>query len=152
MPIVLIPPVHPPAISLDVFDMKVALPKVLREHVAEVMEDPAEWARMNVKKFGADIITIHLMSTDPLFRDTSPRQAAKTVEEILQAVDVPLIIGGCGDPKKDAAVFAEVAAMADGERLLLNSVTLDMAEAKTLRDRCKSRPRSWACPACVHRP
>jgi acetyl-CoA decarbonylase/synthase, CODH/ACS complex subunit delta len=129
---ILIPPVHPPAISLDVFDMKVALPKVLREHVADVMEDPAEWARMNVKKFGADIITIHLMSTDPLFRDTSPRQAAKTVEEILQAVDVPLIIGGCGDPKKDAAVFTEVAAMAAGERLLLNSVTLDMAEAKTL--------------------
>jgi len=128
----LIPPVHPPAISLDVFDMKVSLPKVLREHVAEVMEDPAEWARMNVKKFGADIITIHLMSTDPLIRDASPRQAAKTVEEILQAVDVPLIIGGCGDPKKDAAVFTEVAAMAAGERLLLNSVTLDMAEAKTL--------------------
>ena len=128
----LIPPVHPPAISLDVFDMKVALPKVLREHVADVMEDPAEWARMNVKKFGADIITIHLMSTDPLFQDASPRKAAETVETILQAVDVPLIIGGCGDPKKDAAVFAEVAAMADGERLLLNSVTLDMAEAKTL--------------------
>jgi acetyl-CoA decarbonylase/synthase complex subunit delta len=128
----LIPPVHPPAISLDVFDMKVALPKVLRENVAEVMEDPAEWARMNVKKFGADIITIHLMSTDPLFKDASPRQAAKTVEDILQAVDVPLIIGGCGDPKKDAAVFTEVAAMAAGERLLLNSVTLDMAEAKTL--------------------
>ena len=74
---VLIPPVHPPAISLDVFDMKVALPKVLREHVAEVMEDPAEWARMNVKKFGADIITIHLMSTDPLFRDASPRRCSK---------------------------------------------------------------------------
>lgn len=128
----IVPPVHSPAISLDVFDMKVSLPKVLREHVAEVMEDPAEWARMNVKKFGADIITIHLMSTDPLFRDTSPREAAKTVEEILQAVDVPLIIGGCGDPKKDAAVFTEIAAMAAGERLLLNSVTLDMAEAKTL--------------------
>jgi acetyl-CoA decarbonylase/synthase complex subunit delta len=72
------------------------------------------------------------MSTDPLFRDASPRDAAKTVEEILQAVDVPLIIGGCGDPKKDALVFTEIAAMADGERLLLNSVTLDMAEAKTL--------------------
>jgi acetyl-CoA decarbonylase/synthase complex subunit delta len=127
-----IPPVHPPAISLDVFDMKVSLPRVLREHVGDVMEDPAEWARMNVKKFGADIVTIHLMSTDPLIRDTTPRQASKTVEEVLQAVDVPIIVGGCGDPKKDAAVFAEVAGMAAGERLLLNSVTLDMAEAKTL--------------------
>jgi acetyl-CoA decarbonylase/synthase complex subunit delta len=126
------PPVHLPAISLDVFDMKIALPKVLRESVAEVMEDPAEWARMNVNKFGADIVTLHLMSTDPLLRDATPAQAVKTVENVLQAVDVPLIIGGCGDPKKDAAVFKAVAEMADGERLLLNSVTLDMAEARTL--------------------
>jgi acetyl-CoA decarbonylase/synthase complex subunit delta len=129
---ILTPPLHPPAISLDVFDMKVSLPRVLREHVTEVMDDPAAWARMNVEKLGADIVTIHLMSTDPLIRDTSPRQAAETVEEILQAVDVPVIVGGCGDPKKDAAVFTEVADMAAGERLLLNSVTLDMVEAKTL--------------------
>jgi len=87
---------------------------------------------MNVKKYGADVVTIHLMSTDPLFRDASPRSAAKTVEEVLQAVDVPVIVGGCGDPKKDAEVFLEVAEMAAGERLLLNSVTLDMVESKTL--------------------
>jgi acetyl-CoA decarbonylase/synthase complex subunit delta len=126
------PPAHPPAISLDVFDMPVNLPKVLRENVAEVMDDPAEWAKMNVKKYGADVVTIHLMSTDPLFRNASPASAVKTVEEILQAVDVPLIIGGCGDPKKDAEVFTAVAAMAEGERLLINSVTLDMATSKTL--------------------
>jgi acetyl-CoA decarbonylase/synthase, CODH/ACS complex subunit delta len=125
-------PDHPPAIALDVFDMAINLPRVLKEHVQDVISDPAEWARMNVKKYGADIVTIHLMSTDPLIHNTSPIQAAKTVEEILQAVDVPLIIGGCGDPKKDAEVFCEVAQMAEGERLLLNSVTLDMAEAKTL--------------------
>ena len=126
------PPLHAPVISLDVFDMPVNLPKVLRENVAEVMDDPAEWAKMNVKKFGADVVTIHLMSTDPLFRNASPATAVKTVEDILQAVDVPLIIGGCGDPKKDAEVFRAVAAMAEGERLLINSVTLDMATSKTL--------------------
>jgi acetyl-CoA decarbonylase/synthase complex subunit delta len=126
------PVVHPPAIALDVFDMEVQLPKVLRENVLDVMNDPAEWARMNVKKFGADLVTVHLTSTDPLFRDASPKDAAKTVESVLQAVDVPLIIGGCGDPRKDALVFAEIAEMAEGERLLLNSVTLEMAEAKTL--------------------
>jgi acetyl-CoA decarbonylase/synthase, CODH/ACS complex subunit delta len=126
------PPAHPPVISLDVFDMPVNLPKVLRETVAEVMDDPAEWAKMNVNKYGADVVTIHLMSTDPLFRNASPASAVKTVEEILQAVDVPLIIGGCGDPKKDAEVFRAVAEKADGERLLINSVTLDMATSKTL--------------------
>lgn len=125
-------PPHRPVIALDVFDMPVSLPMVLRENVADVMDNPAEWAKMNVRKFGADVVTIHLMSTDPLFRDASPAAAVKTVEEILQAVDVPLIIGGCGDPKKDAAVFTAISEMAAGERLLLNSVTLDMAEQKTL--------------------
>jgi acetyl-CoA decarbonylase/synthase complex subunit delta len=126
------PPLHSPVISLDVFDMPVTLPRILRENVADVIEDPAEWAKMNVKKFGADVVTVHLTSTDPLFRDTPASVAVKTVEDVLQAVDVPLIIGGCGDPKKDAEVFTAIAEMADGERLLINSVTLDMAEAGTL--------------------
>ena len=121
-----------PAISLDVFDTRVPMPKALKEHVTDVLDDPAEWARLNVQKFGADAVTVHLLSTDPLLGNTPARKAARTVEEILQAVDVPLIIGGCGDPRKDAETFAEVAAIAEGERLLLNSVTADMAEARTL--------------------
>ena len=126
------PPVHPSVFALDVFDMEVPLPKVLREGIKDVMGDPAEWARLNVKKFGADMVSIHLMSTDPLISNTSPKDAARTVEDVLQAVDVPLIIGGCGDPHKDAEVFTKVAEVAAGERVLLNSVTLDMTEAKTL--------------------
>jgi acetyl-CoA decarbonylase/synthase complex subunit delta len=125
-------PFHPPVLALDVFDMDVPLPRALKAGIKEVMHDPAEWARLNVSKFGADMVTVHLMSTDPLIRDVSPSEAARTVDNVLQAVDVPLIIGGCGDPHKDAKVFAEVAAVASGERLLLNSVTLEMAEAKTL--------------------
>jgi acetyl-CoA decarbonylase/synthase complex subunit delta len=127
-------PPYPPVIAMDVFDMSVPLPRALKSAVAEVMHDPAEWARMNVEEFGAQAITIHLMSTDPLIADRAPREAAMTVEDVLQAVDVPLIIGGCGHPTKDAKVFAEIAEMASGERLLLNSVTLEMAEAHTLED------------------
>ena len=125
---------HPPVIAMDVFDMSIPLPRALKSAVAEVMHDPAEWARMNVEKFGAEAVTIHLMSTDPLIADRAPREAAMTVEDVLQAVKVPLIIGGCGHPLKDAKVFAEIAEMASGERLLLNSVTLEMAEAHTLED------------------
>ena len=125
---------HQPPVALDVFDTYVSMPKTLKENILDVMEDPAEWARLNVQKFGADIVTIHLLSTDPLIADTSPRVAATTVENILQAVDVPLIIGGCGEPKKDAAVFAKVAEVAAGERVVLNSVTMDMVESKTLEE------------------
>jgi acetyl-CoA decarbonylase/synthase complex subunit delta len=129
---------HPPIVSLDVFDTKVPLPKAIRVHVQEVMEDPAAWAKLAVEKFGADVVTIHLVSTDPLINDTSPTAASKTVEDVLQAVKVPLIVGGCGDPKKDASVFKRIAEVAEGERVVLSSVTLDMADAGVLDDVAKA--------------
>jgi len=95
-------------------------------HFKEVLEDPVAWAKLAVDKYGADMITLHLISIDPLIKDTPPSEAAKTVENVLQAVDVPIIIGGCGDPKKDLEVFEKVAAVGDGERFLLSSVTQDM--------------------------
>jgi len=117
---------HPPVVTLDVFDMKIPLAKAVKMHVEEVMDDPAAWAKLAVDKFDADMITLHLVSTDPLLKDTSPKEAAKTVENVLQAVDVPIVIGGCGDPKKDLLVFEKAAEVAAGERALISSVTLDM--------------------------
>jgi acetyl-CoA decarbonylase/synthase complex subunit delta len=120
------PVIHPPAITLDVFDMEVPLPKAVKMHVKEVLGDPAEWAKLAVEKFEADMVTVHLISIDPLLKNASPREAVKTVEEIVQAVDVPLVIGGCGDPLKDADVFAEIAETFCGERFLMSSLTKDM--------------------------
>jgi len=117
---------HLPVISLDVFDMKIPLAKAVKMHVKDVIEDPAAWAKLAVEKFGADMITLHLISTDPLIKDTPPAEAVKTVEEVVQAVDVPLVIGGCGDPKKDADVFEKVAETFKGERFLISSITRDM--------------------------
>ena len=117
---------HPPVISLDVFDMKVPLAKAVKMHLREVLEDPAAWAKLAVEKFGADLVTLHLISIDPLLKDSSPSEAVKIVEDVAQAVDVPLVIGGCGDPKKDADVFEAVAETFAGERFLINSITRDM--------------------------
>ena len=117
---------HPPVLTLDVFDMKVPLSKAVKMHVREVVDDPAAWAKLAVEKFGADMVTVHLISIDPLLKDATPKDAVKTVEEILQAVDVPLVIGGCGDPVKDADVFEEIAETFSGERFLISSITQDM--------------------------
>jgi acetyl-CoA decarbonylase/synthase complex subunit delta len=116
-----------PVISLDVFDQKVPIPKAVRSNFNDAMEDPVSWAKYAVDKFGAQMITLHLVSIDPLNpKPSTPAEAAKTVENILQAVDVPLVVGGCGDPQKDLAVFEKVTAAAEGERLLISTVTLDM--------------------------
>ncbi|RLE71822.1 MAG: CO dehydrogenase/acetyl-CoA synthase subunit delta [Thermoprotei archaeon] len=117
---------HPPVIAMDVFDMKIKLPKSIRMHFEDVMEDPAEWAKRCVEKYGADMINLHLVSTDPYIKDTPPSEAAKVVEEVLQAVKVPLCVGGSGDPVKDVEVFKKVVDVAEGERILLNSLNLDM--------------------------
>ncbi len=117
---------HPPIVAVDIFDMKVPLAKAVKMHVKEVMEDPAAWAKLTIEKFGADLLTLHLISVDPLLKDATPKEAAKTVEEVVQAVDVPLVIGGCGDPVKDADVFETIAETFSGERFLINSLTRDM--------------------------
>jgi len=125
------PPPNPPIISLDVFDTKIPLAKPVKMHFEEVIGDPVGWAKLAVDKYGADMITLHLISIDPLVSDTSPNEAAKTVENVLQAVDVPIVIGGCGDAKKDLEVFEKVAEVGAGERFLLSSVTQDMDIERT---------------------
>jgi acetyl-CoA decarbonylase/synthase complex subunit delta len=117
---------HPPVVAVDIFDIKVPLAKAVKMHVKDVMEDPAAWAKLAVEKFGADMLTLHLISIDPLIKDASPKEAVKTVENVVQAVDVPLMIGGCGDPVKDADVFAAICETFKGERFLINSITRDM--------------------------
>lgn len=117
---------HQPIIGLDVFDVRISLPRAVRQYVDDVMDDPAEWARKCVDKFGAELINLHLISTDPYIKDTSPREAAKVVEEVLQAVKVPITVGGSGNPEKDPEVFKAVVDIAEGERIVLNSLNLDM--------------------------
>lgn len=117
---------NPIAITLDCFDMPIGLAKAVKVHYEDVMESPGEWAKKNVEKFGADMVTIHLISTDPLIKDTPPKEAAKVVEEVLQAVKVPIVIGGSGNPDKDPAVLEAAAEVAEGERCLIASANLNM--------------------------
>ncbi|MFW9955759.1 MAG: CO dehydrogenase/acetyl-CoA synthase subunit delta [Candidatus Thorarchaeota archaeon] len=122
------PPKNPPVVAADVFDMKISLAKAVKMHYQEVIEDPAEWAKLCVNKFGADVITMHLISTDRQLKDTSPNDAAKTLEEVLQAVKVPILVGSAGDPEKDGPVLAKAAEVCEGEKVLLCSATIDVYE------------------------
>jgi acetyl-CoA decarbonylase/synthase complex subunit delta len=119
---------NPPVVVGDVFDMKISLPKPVRSHFDEVLDDPAEWARVYVEKFDVDMIDIELISTDPLINDTLISESAKVVEDVLQAVDVPIIIGGSGSPEKDGDLLSKMAEVAEGERVLLSSATPDLYE------------------------
>ena len=104
------PQPNPPVVTFDVFDIPMpGLPRPIREHFSDVMDHPGDWAKKAVKDFGANMVTIHLIGTGPKVMDKTPRQAAADIEEVLQAVDVPLVIGGSGDPKKDPIVLEAAA-------------------------------------------
>ena len=138
------PPPHKPIISMDVFEYdllkakKLGMPKAVKMHVKDVIHDPGEWAKRNVEKFGADMVVVHLLSMDPLIEGRAPREALKTVEEVLQAVDVPVVVGGCGDPEVDAEAFKLASDMFSGERLIMSSLTLDMADKGVLEETAKA--------------
>ena len=117
---------HAPKITMDVFDMPIGMAKAVKVHYEDVMNDPAEWAKKSVKQFGADLITVHLISTDPLLKDTPPQEAVKVVENVLQAVDVPICIGGSGNPEKDPILLKKAAEVCQGERVLIASANLNM--------------------------
>jgi len=121
---------HRNHITMDVFDMPINMAKAVKSNYEDVINSPAEWAKKVVRDFGADMVTIHLISTDPNIKDTSPAQAAKTVEEVLQAVDVPIVIGGSGNPEKDPAVLEKAAEVAEGERCILASASLNLDYAR----------------------
>jgi acetyl-CoA decarbonylase/synthase complex subunit delta len=128
------PPKHKPIIALDVFDWpEVRLSRAVKMHFKEVLHDTGEWARLCVEKYGAEMVNLHLLTIDPLIENAPPKAAVKKVEEVLQAVDVPISIGGCGDPKKDLEVFTAISEKIEGERLLINSVTLDMDIEKSAK-------------------
>jgi acetyl-CoA decarbonylase/synthase complex subunit delta len=122
------PPKYLPVVAADVFDMRIKLAKAVRMHYDDVMDDPVDWARLVIDKFGADFITYHMISTDPLLKNTSTKEAMKGFENLLQQVKVPIIVGGSGDPEKDAELLAKAAEVAEGERVLLASATIDMWE------------------------
>ena len=117
---------HAPVIAQDVFDMPISLPGHVREHFPDVMEDAAEWAKYRVRKYNAQAITVHMVSTDPKVLGTPIKDACRTIEDVLSAVRVPIIIGGSGNPKTDPELLEKAAAVCSGEKVLLSSVDPDM--------------------------
>jgi len=115
---------HRPAIAGIVVDViPEDWPDMLKKAIGDVIGSPAEWAQKCVAEFGVDLISLKLLGPDPTGRNLSAAEAAQTVRDVLDAVDVPLIIWGCEDEEKDNEVLPECSQAARGERCLLGSAT-----------------------------
>lgn len=111
---------NPIVLAMEVLDVVPEdYPENVKSAIGDAINSPGTWAKKCVEEFGADLINLKLIGTNPEEQDRSPEEACKTVREVLDSVSVPLIIYGCGNEEKDAKVLEAVSNEAKGERCLL---------------------------------
>ncbi len=114
---------NPPHVAMEVLDVKPEdWPEALAKYFADVFDDPGAWAKKCVEVYGAEAINVYLVGTDPNFLDLGPEHAAKVVEKVAQAVDVPLVIWGSGSAEKDVDVLREVANVLGAKNVMIGPV------------------------------
>lgn len=105
-------------------------PDAAKEPFADVIGDPAAWAKKLEQEFGARIISLRLQSIDPNGMNASTESAVETVKKVLDAIEVPLIVCGSWSQEKDQEVLRKVAEECEGKNLTL--CPLEEATYKTI--------------------
>ncbi len=112
-----------PVVALEVLDLEPAdWPDILKAPFEGVLADPVAWAKKNVE-YGADLVCLRLISAHPDFKNASPEDCAKTAKAVADAVNVPLVVVGCGVEEKDAEIMPVVGEALAGKVALLGCAT-----------------------------
>jgi acetyl-CoA decarbonylase/synthase complex subunit delta len=120
---------------MEVFDrVPSRYPDSLKECFGDVIEKPAQMAKLCVDEFGAEMISVRLEGTHPEKGDRSAEEAAETVRSVLESVTVPIIVTGHSHFEKINEVMKKVCEAAAGENCLINYVETD--NYKTIAAAC----------------
>ena len=114
---------HPPRIAMEVYDSPPEeWPETALEPFKGVVNDPVAWAKKCVEAYGAEVIALQLVSTDPNGLNRSSDEAAQTAKKVAAAVDVPVIVWGSGNTDKDGEVLRKISETCDGMNLVIGPV------------------------------
>ncbi|XOF34400.1 MAG: acetyl-CoA decarbonylase/synthase complex subunit delta [Candidatus Electrothrix sp. YB6] len=109
-----------PLIAMEVMDVRPDnWPETLSRHFDDVMDSPVDWAKKCVDVYKADAINIWLAGTDPNGANRPAADAAKDAAAVINAVDVPIIVWGCGNAEKDTETLREVTAQIGDKKVCL---------------------------------
>jgi len=114
---------HLPKIAMEVWDCS---PEEWAEAALEpftgVTDDPVAWAKKCIDDYGAEMIALQLISTDPNGLNRGADETAEVVKKVADAIDVPLIVWGTGNEDKDTEVLRKVAEVCQGKNLIIGPV------------------------------
>jgi len=112
-----------PKIAMEVWDCP---PEEWAEAALEpfrgVTDDPLAWAKKCIDDYGAEMIALQLISTDPNGLNRGADEAAEVVKRVADAIDVPLIVWGTANHEKDTDVLRKVAEVCQGKNLIIGPV------------------------------
>ncbi len=112
---------NPTRVAIEIRDTEPSdISEVLKNAWGDALKDPATWAKKAVE-FGAEIICLRLVSAHPETGNTGKDEAKATVEKVLSAVDLPLIVLGPGVGEKDNEVLMAASEAARGQRIALGN-------------------------------
>lgn len=96
-----------------------------KEMYKDVANDPAAWAKYVQDNTEADFVCLRFVGADPNADDKSPEECAEVAKKVADAIDLPLVVAGCGVAEKDGKVFAKVAEALEGKNALILSAVED---------------------------
>jgi acetyl-CoA decarbonylase/synthase complex subunit delta len=103
-----------PAVALEVMDIAPDdWPDTLKKAIGGAGSSAVQWAKL-CQQNGADMVALRLMGTHPDQQNKSAEEAAKVAAEVASAIDIPLVILGCGHVEKDTQVLQAAAAATRG--------------------------------------
>jgi acetyl-CoA decarbonylase/synthase complex subunit delta len=109
-----------PLIAFEICDDTRYWSPIITEFCGDIVHDTGAWAKAAENRYDADLIRLHMTSTKQ--RDFSDIiSVRRTVETVLSATGLPLIIEGSNEPKIDSDVFQRCGEAGQGERLLLGT-------------------------------
>lgn len=109
-----------PLIALEVQDVKPDnWPDTLTKYYDDVMDNPVAWAKKCIEEYNAEALNIYLIGTDPNGENRPSADAAKDAAAIIEAVDVPIVVWGCGNNDKDTETLREITSIIGDKKVCL---------------------------------
>jgi acetyl-CoA decarbonylase/synthase complex subunit delta len=125
-----------PVVACEVWDEKPNdWPDLLTAPFTGVLGDPVAWAKKCLV-YGADLICLRLAGAHPETKNKSPQECALIAQRVYAAINTPLIVVGCGEDEKDAAVLPAVAEALAGKNCLLGWATAE--NYRTITSACNT--------------
>lgn len=94
-------------------------PETVQKPYTNASHNPATWAEFCQNVLKAKAIALRLIGTHPDRENRSPEDAAKTVRDVLSAINIPLIILGSNHTEKDASVLVAAAEAAKDKNCII---------------------------------